>query len=94
MGVSTRICSENQVEIRSLKKKTIRILKLQQGYPDMNLDRRMSLTVKLNEIMERVEMLKRDKNANNRVKKFEKDTDADYQFTYVLKKKSVKNRKL
>jgi hypothetical protein len=94
MGVSRRICSENKVEIRTLKKKTIRILKLQEGYPSMNLDRRMSLTVKLNEIMERVEMLRRDKNANNRIKEFEKDKDADYQFTYVLKKENVKNRKL
>lgn len=94
MGVSRRICSENKVEMRSLKGKAVRILGLQQGYPDMNIERRMSLTVKLNEIMERVEMLKRDKNANVRVKEFEKDEDADYQFTYVLKKKNVKNRKL
>lgn len=94
MGVSTRICSENKVEMRMLKKKAVRILGFKEKYPSMNLDRRMSLTIKLNEIMERVEVLRRDKNANVRVKKFEKDIDADYQFTYVLKKKNVKNRKL
>jgi len=94
MGVSIRICSENKVEMRALKAKAKRILKFHEQFPDMSAERRMLFTVRLNEMMERVEMLKRDKNANVRTKTFEKDRDADYQFTYVLKKKNVKNRKL
>lgn len=94
MGVSIRICSENKVEINALKTKATRILKFHEDFPEMNPERRMLFTVRLNEMMERVEMLKRDKNANVRTKTFEKDRDADYQFTYVLKKSKVKNRKL
>ncbi len=93
MGISKRICSENKVEMRMLKDKSKRILKFHEQYPEMNPERRMLFTVRLNEIMERVEYLKRDKNANVRVKTFEKDSDADYQFQYVFKKSRVKNRK-
>lgn len=92
MGVSKRICSANKVELRTLKGKAIRILGLQKKYPNMEIQRRMSLTVSLNEIMERAEYLRRDKNANNRVKEFAKGEDHDYDFTYVLKKKNVVNR--
>ena len=93
MGVSKRICSANKVELRVVKLKAVRILGFQKEYPNMNIERRMSLTVKLNEVMERAEYLRRDKNANERVKVFAKDEDHDYDFTYVLKKKNVKNRK-
>ena len=78
-----RRSTENRKELKELKVKAQRILLLSEKYPDMDLDRRMSLTVKLNEIMERVEFLKRNRN-----------NSSAYEFTYVLKKKNVKNRKL
>jgi len=83
MGVSKRICSANKAEIRELKGKAKRILEFQNSYPQMNIQRRMSLTISLNEIMERVDYLKRNKN-----------NSSAYDFTYVYKKNRVKNRTL
>jgi hypothetical protein len=83
MGVSKRVCAANKDEMRSLKAKAKRILSLKEKYPQQSMDRILSLTVKLNEIMERVEYLKRNKNSSSA-----------YDFTYVYKKERVKNRKL
>ena len=88
--VSKRICSANKVEIRKLKKKAKRILSFQEDYAgQLTMKRRMDLTVALNDIMERVEYLRRNKHANDR-----KFPDENYEFTYVFKKERVKNRQL
>ncbi len=88
MGISKRISSENKVEIRELKKKIKRILKFQDEYTgQLTMKRRMKLTVRLNELSERVEWLQRDKHAN--VRRFPAD---NFDFTYVFKKQRVKNR--
>jgi hypothetical protein len=90
MGISKRICSENKVELRQLKAKATRILKFGEEYPEqLTMKRRMDLTVELNNIMERVEYLKRDKHANVR-----EHPDENFEFHYVFKKGRVKNRKL
>lgn len=93
MGVSVRICFENKVEMRALKVKAKRILKFHEDYPEMSAERRMLFTVRLNEVMERVEYLKRDKNCNKR-REIGEDEEPDYSFHYVFKKQQVKNRKL
>jgi len=92
MGVSKRICTANKVELRSLKAKAKRILSFHKQYPDMSGERRMLFTVRLNEIMERVEYLKRDKNCNNRSPIGENE-ESPYSFQYVLTKERIKNRK-
>ena len=90
MGISKRICSENKVEMRELKAKAKRILGFQRDYTgQLTMKRRMDLTIRLNEIMERVEFLQRDKNAN--VRRYPAE---NFDFKYVFKKSRVKNRKL
>jgi len=90
MGISKRICSENKVEMRQLKAMAKRILGFQRDYPgQLTMKRRMDLTIRLNEIMERVEYLQRDKHANIR-----ENPDENFDFRYVFKKSRVKNRKL
>jgi len=89
MGISKRICHENKVEMGQLKIQTKRILEMNEKYPgQLNMQRRMNLTIRLNEIAERVEYLRRDKHANIR-----EEPDKNFEFQYVLKKSRVKNRK-
>jgi len=83
MGVSKRICSANKVEIRQLKTDIGRVENLRKNYPGMSDSRRMDLAVKLNELFERVDYLRRNKN----------NSEA-YDFKYVFKKRRVQNRQL
>ena len=80
-----RICTENRIEIRSLKGKVKRILQLGTTYPTMSSERRMKAAVRMNEMVERIKYLRM-----NRLN----SQSPEWDFTLVLKKDRVKNRKL
>lgn len=80
-----RICTENKIEIKTLKAKIKRILQLGTDYPDMSTERRMKAAIRMNEIVERIKYLK-----VNRLN----SQSPEWDFTLVLKKERVKNRKL
>lgn len=83
MGVSKRLCTEHKVEIRQIKTDIGRVENMRKMYPGMSASRRMDLTVKLNELMERKDYLRRNKTGSKA-----------YEFTYIFKKRRVKNRTL
>jgi hypothetical protein len=82
MGVSKRVCAANKIELKKNIAIIKRISKFSKDFPSMGMERRMRFTVQLNDLHEKNEMLRRNKN----------NSDA-YEFTYVYKKAHVKNRK-
>jgi len=82
MGVSKRMNSVNRTEIRELKRKLTKMGSWPKLYPgQLTPSRRLDFTIRMNEMSERVDYLRRNKTGSK-----------EYDFTYVLKKKRVKNR--
>lgn len=79
-----RICTENRKEIKALKAKVKRILQLGTDYPSMSSERRMKAAVRMNEMVERIKYLRM-----NRLN----SQSPEWDYTLVLKKDRVKNRK-
>lgn len=80
-----RLCAENTREIRGLKAKLKRIHSFNTKYPGMGSERRMQFAVRMNEMFERIKYLRM-----NRLN----SQSPEWDFTLVLKKDRVKNRKL
>lgn len=80
-----RLCTENKIEIRTLKAKVKRILSFSSEYPGMGSERRMQFAVRMNEMVERIKYLR-----INRLN----SQSPEWDYTLVLKKDRVKNRKL
>ena len=80
-----KICAENKIEIKLLKGKVKRISSFSNKYPNMGNDRRMLFAVRMNEMFERIKYL--------RINRLNSQSSL-WDYTLVLKKKNVKNRKL
>lgn len=94
MGISNKVCSANKVEIKELKTKISKITSWRYKYPgQLTRARRMDFAISMNNMSERIEYLRRDKHANLR-REIAEGEEPDFDFTYVLKKRNVKNRKL
>jgi len=83
MGIARRVCSENKIEMRSIKGKIQRIVKIREKYPNLTLERKMQFAVTLNDMFERLKYLKMNK-LNSQ--------SPEWDYTIVYKKDRVKNR--
>jgi len=82
MGISKRVSSANKIEIRELKGKIKRMKSWNESFPgQLTKERRMDFAISMSEMSERVDYLRRNKTGSEA-----------YEFSYVLKKKNVKNR--
>lgn len=82
MGVSKKVNSVHKIEIRELKAKIKKMSMWKYKYPgQLTSSRRLDFAIKINEMSERIEYLRRNKTGSK-----------EYEFTYVLKKRNVTNR--
>lgn len=92
MGISKRVCSANKIEIKELRNKITKMSSWKYLFPEqLTKSRRLDFTIRMSEMTERIDYLKRDKHANLR-KELQEGEEPNFDFKYILKKTNVKNR--